>query len=60
MGFRQVVQEGLGHIDRQSKALIEMINLHIFREDTTVFSLAVELITVSKFQEMEKQLPRFD
>lgn len=55
-----MVQEGLGHIDRQSKALIEMINLHIFREDNVVFSSAVGLIVAREFQEMEKQLPRFD
>jgi hemerythrin-like domain-containing protein len=44
----------------QGKALIEMLRLHIFREDNVVFSSAVELITVDEFEEMEKQLQRFN
>lgn len=44
----------------QGKALVELINLHIFREDTIVFSLAHKYITQSEFDEMEEQLPKFD
>ncbi len=44
----------------QGKLLIEMLRLHIFREDNVVFSTAVELIAAKEFEEMEKQLPRFE
>ncbi len=42
----------------QGKSLVEILRLHIFREDKVVFSSAAELITSKEFQEMEKQLPR--
>ncbi len=44
----------------QGKALIEMLRLHIFREDNVVFSSAVELISEKEFAEMAKQLSRFE
>ena len=44
----------------QGKSLVEILRLHIFREDKVVFSLAIELITAGEFQKMEKQLPRFE
>ncbi|NOG44972.1 MAG: hemerythrin domain-containing protein [Calditrichaeota bacterium] len=44
----------------QGKALVEMLRLHIFREDSVVFSSAVELVSEKEFTEMEKQLSRFE
>ncbi|KAA3612554.1 MAG: hypothetical protein DWQ05_18040 [Calditrichaeota bacterium] len=41
----------------QGKSLVEILRLHIFREDNVAFSLAAKLITVKEFQEMEKRLP---
>ena len=39
--------------------LIEMLRLHIFREDETLFQLAAELITDEEFDNMYKQLQEF-
>lgn len=44
----------------QGKALLELLRLHIFREDNVVFSLAVKHIAAKEFQEMEGQLAKFD
>ncbi len=40
----------------QGKALIEMLRLHMFREDNVVFALAVEHLEASTFDDMEKRL----
>jgi len=40
----------------QGKSLVEILRLHIFREDKVVFSSAAELITSKELKEMEKQL----
>lgn len=37
----------------QSKFLVELLRLHVFREDNVVFSLAHKLITRSEFDEMQ-------
>lgn len=44
----------------QGKSLIELLRLHIFREDNVVFSLAVKHIAENEFQEMEERLAEFD
>lgn len=38
----------------QGKALIELLRLHIFREENTVFPMAVKLITPDEFKKMEE------
>jgi hemerythrin-like domain-containing protein len=43
----------------QGKALVELLRLHIFREDNVVFSLAVKHFTQDEFKVMEKQLAKF-
>jgi hemerythrin-like domain-containing protein len=43
----------------QGKALVELSRLHIFREDTIVFPLAVQHINDSEFAELEKRLEVF-
>ncbi len=40
----------------QGKVLIELLRLHIFREDNIVFSQAHQLITTAELDEMEKDL----
>ena len=37
----------------QGKAIVETMRLHIFREDETLFPLAMKLISKEKFEEME-------
>jgi len=37
----------------QGKALVELLRLHIFREDTVVFSLAHKYITVDEFDQLD-------
>ncbi len=44
----------------QGKSLVELLRLHIFREDNVVFSLAVKYLTKGEFQKMEKQLERYE
>lgn len=44
----------------QGKALVELLRLHIFREDNVVFGLAIEHIAEEEFQQMEEDLLRFD
>jgi len=40
----------------QGKNLVEMLRLHVFREDNVVFSLAHRLITAAEFDEMQASL----
>ena len=42
----------------QGKALIELLKLHIFREDNIVFSLAQKFIKKEEFAEMEEKLEK--
>jgi hemerythrin-like domain-containing protein len=44
----------------QGKALVELLRLHIFREDNVVFSLAVKHISEGEFSGMEKELMMLD
>lgn len=44
----------------QGKALVEVLRLHIFREDSVAFSLAVKYISDKEFRKMEKQSAKFD
>jgi hemerythrin-like domain-containing protein len=44
----------------QGKALVELLRLHIFREDNVVFSLAVKHISEGEFRAMEKELMMLD
>lgn len=44
----------------QGKELVELLRLHIFREDNVVFALAVKHIAESEFREMEKALAKFE
>lgn len=43
----------------QGKAFIELLRLHIFREDHVVFPLAVKHLSTHEFDEMERRLARF-
>ncbi len=40
----------------QSKALIEMLKLHIFREDNVVFPMANKYLSTEVLDEMSKQI----
>lgn len=42
----------------QGKALVELLKLHIFREDNIVFSLAQKFIKKEEFAEMEERLEK--
>lgn len=44
----------------QGKQIVEIMRLHIFREDNVVFSLAEKYLSDEEFKELEKQLPRFE
>lgn len=44
----------------QGKELVELLRLHIFREDNVVFALAVKHIAENEFREMEAGLVKFD
>lgn len=44
----------------QGKELVELMRLHIFREDNVVFPLAVKHIAESEFREMEGALAKFE
>ncbi len=43
----------------QGKSLVELIRLHIFREDNVVFALAHKHITDGEFKEMENQMKKY-
>jgi hemerythrin-like domain-containing protein len=43
----------------QGKSLVELIRLHIFREDNVVFSLAMKYLSADEFSEMENQLNKY-
>ena len=46
------------HMDtaiEQGKTLIELQRLHMFREDTIVFALAVKHVSDDEFSEMERR-----
>ncbi len=44
----------------QAKTLVELLRLHIFREDNVVFSLAVKHIATEEFKKLESDLTKFD
>ncbi|MCK6620402.1 MAG: hemerythrin domain-containing protein [Calditrichaceae bacterium] len=44
----------------QGKELVELLRLHIFREDNVVFPLAVKHIAENEFRELEAALAKFD
>ncbi len=44
----------------QGKSLVELLRLHIFREDNVVFPLAVKYLNSDELLEMEKQLAGFE
>jgi len=44
----------------QGRDLIELLRLHIFREDNIVFMLAHKYITITEFNEMQKNCSMFD
>ena len=39
----------------QGKNLVELLRLHVFREDNVVFSLAHRLIATTEFDEMQSR-----
>ena len=39
----------------QGKNLVELLRLHVFREDNVVFSLAHRLISTAEFDEMQSR-----
>ena len=43
----------------QGNSLIELLRLHIFREDNVVFALAHKYLTKEEFQVMENQLKKY-
>jgi len=43
----------------QGKSLVELIRLHIFREDNIVFALAHKHITANEFKKMEEQIKKY-
>ncbi len=43
----------------QGKSLVELIRLHIFREDNVVFALAQKHLTDVEFTEMENQMKKY-
>lgn len=45
---------------QQGQSLVELIRLHIDREDNVVFSVAVKYLSGEEFLEMEKKLARFE
>jgi hemerythrin-like domain-containing protein len=43
----------------QGKSLVELIRLHIFREDNVVFALAHKYLTPEEFADMEHQMKKY-
>lgn len=43
----------------QGKSLVELIRLHIFREDNIVFALAHKHITANEFKKMDEQIKKY-
>ena len=43
----------------QGNSLVELIRLHIFREDNVVFALAHKYLTAVEFKEMEEKLKKY-
>ncbi len=44
----------------QGKTIVELLRLHIFREDNVVFPLAVKYLSNDELKMMEKLLPKFN
>ena len=43
----------------QGNSLVELLRLHVFREDNVVFALAHKHLTSDEFKEMEKQVKKY-
>lgn len=43
----------------QGNSLIELLRLHIFREDNVVFALAHKHLTTDEFKEMEGKMKKY-